>query len=296
MKFSKISFSLMSLLFIMSFASCKRDGHVSDNENLSQGSYLKIDGAVNTVLDFGNINTTSASIVVSEYGKSIDSIRLYVTAGENAKAKANWKYIKTVAYGGATTLNVKATEIATALGTTTSTFVPGSFFTIYNEIVCKDKSIFNVENTKGFAGGGAYKMIMTWNPVIACAYNSTGMAGLWEIVSDDDWQDFSAGETVNATVTSPTVLSIDIYPAPAYASPGQSIIPTKITIDPTSGAASVADQAITSYGASMIAARVQTNAASKSWVFSCAKTMSLSLNVKYGATVYEKQVIKLKKL
>ncbi len=296
MKINKINFWIMSLLFLVTFSSCKRDGHVSDNENLLEGSYLKVDGAVNTVLDFGNINTTAASIVVSGYGKQVDSIRLYTTDGENAKPRADWKYIKTVAYSDKITLNVKATELATALGTTTSAFVPGSFFTIYNEIVCKDKSIFNVENTKGFAGGGAYGMIMSWNPVIACAYNATGMAGVWEIVSDNDWQDFSPGETVNATVTSPTVLSIDLYPSPSYATPGQSIIPTKITIDPTSGAATVADQAITSYGTSMIAARVQTNAASKSWVFSCARTMSLSLDVKYGATVYEKQVIKLKKL
>lgn len=264
---------------------------MSDSSALGVGSYLTLVSTVNTNIDYANLSASTVSIVVKEYGKSVDKIKLYVKKGGVDLNKANWKYIKDVTYSGETTLAVKATEIATALGLASPNLLePGATYTIYNQIVTKDGQIFDASNTNaGYQGLAAYNMALTWANVIVCPFNAAAAAGTYKVVEDGWDGNVGALATVTASGTTATVT----YLFAAAAPPGYN--PVNITVNATTGAATVAKQTYGSYGAAYQNFTCETTGPGN-WFFSCSGAITLSLkHVSGGGTNYGNYTIRLQK-
>lgn len=287
----RITLILIVSATLLSISSCKKGDVVSDAEALGVGSYLTLVNSINTNIDYANLTTSTVSIVVKEYGKSVDKIKLYVKKGGVDLNRANWKYIKEVTYSGETTLAVKATEIATALGLANPNLLePGATYTIYNQIIAKDGKIYDAANTNaGYQGLSAYNMALTWASVIVCPFNAAAAAGTYKII-EDGW-DGAVNElaTVTATGTTATVTYLFPYAAP----PGYN--PVNITVNATTGAATVAKQTYGSYGAAFQNFTCETTAPGN-WFFSCSGAITLSLkHVSGGGTNYGNYNLRLQK-
>lgn len=76
---------LLSIIAIAAFAvtmySCKKGEVISDVESLGAGAYVTKVKVNNLQINYASIATASVSVVVKEYGKSLEKIVLYVTKG-----------------------------------------------------------------------------------------------------------------------------------------------------------------------------------------------------------------------
>lgn len=287
-----LSIILVAAAFIP-ISSCKKTEVISNVASLKVGSYLTLVQSINTNIDYGNLSTSTVSIKVKEYPGSspVDIIKLYVKKGGIDANKANWKYIKDVPYSGETTLSVKATEIATALGLATPSLLePGATYTIYNQIKTKDGGTYDASNTAaGFSGIAAYNMAMTWANVIVCPFVASAAVGTYKII-EDGW-DGATGDLVAVTATGSTATVTFLFP---YADPpGKN--PVNITVNAATGAATVAKQTYGSYGAAFQNFTCETTAAGN-WFFSCSGAITLSLkHVSGSGTNYGNYTIRLQK-
>ena len=282
---------ILAFAVLITIGSCKKGEVVSDYKALGTGSYLTLVKNNNLIIDYANLSTTKISITVNEYGSPADKIKIYVTKGSTTLDRSKWKLIKEVPYSGETLLEVKATEIATALGIPPSGLETGATYTLYNQVITKDGRSFDVANTfADFAGNSNYNMALVWAAVVVCPYNATGFAGNFEVV-EDGWADYSPGDVVQV-VAGPGANELT-FPAIYLTSPARPVV---IKIDPTTGAATMASQDYgdyPSYGIFNIKARtVGTN----NWVFSCVGTISLKLNHNAGGSNYGDYTLRLKKL
>lgn len=226
---------------------------------------------------------SSVSIKVSGYGNAPDKIKIYVSANTKTANKASWKFIKEVTYNGETTLDVKNSEIAAALGTTVQ---PGITYWLYNEIITKDGKTHSFANTFGeFESNPNYNMALTWKAVAVCPFNAASAAGVYTITTDG-W-DGATGEQAVVTASGNTVTVTYLFP---YAgNPGKN--PVTIQVNAQTGAATVAPQIYGSYGASF----PNFTCEGTGFVFACTGTIDLNLTHKLGSTNYGTYRIVLKK-
>lgn len=297
-----LSYILLSAALGTLMVSCKKKDAdvISSFDQLGVGSYVTLVKNNNLILDFANLNTTSAEIVVKEYGKPVDKIKIYVTQGAATTNRSNWKLVKEVpvpTVGAEVKLNVKATEIATALGVSPSALLPGSSFTLYNQVITKEGLSFDIANMQGdFPTIPQYNMAMTWTAVLVCPFQASAWGGVGATFSarvlQDGWADYSVGDVINnITITSATRITFsqlwltDANTKPVY-----------VDINAATGAATMPRQIYGDYLSFGITNISCATSGSNNWVFSCVNTITLTLNHTAGSTNYGTYLLRLQKL
>lgn len=270
-KINIITITTVALLF--TFQACKKKEVLGNFDSLNVGSYVTLEKTNKTTIDYSRIGSESVSIDIKEYGSPIAKVIVYVTQGNANLNKSTWKKIKEYQYGGGTlTLNITASEMATALGITTAAMNPGSNYTLYNEVVTKDGVTYNAVNTVGaLASNPNYKAVMTWAANVVCPFVSSGFAGNFR-VREDEWQDWGVGDVVTVTAATSNTISLRVYPNPAY---GTAIADIVVNINPATGAATVTNQKYGRYGSTEVAV---TSVGTSNFVFACTGTIDLRLN------------------
>ena len=289
----KILSYLSAFIVLSTIASCKKGDVVSDYQSLGTGSYVTLVKNNNTIIDYANLASSKVSITVKEYGSPADKIKIYVSKGSKTLDRSKWKLVKEVPYSGETTLEVSASEIATALGIPPSGLETGETYTFYNQVITKDGRSFDIVNTfSDFAGNSNYNMALTWEAVVVCPYVATGFAGNFEVV-EDGWADFGPGDIVVVTAGADPAkqIKLTVYPNPAFGTNRKDIV---VDINPATGKATVASQVYGDYPGFDTNLKVKT-VGTNNWVFSCVGTITLRLN-HAGAGNYGDYTLRLRKL
>ncbi len=264
---------LATVALALLLQSCEKKEVLGNFDSLGVGSYLTLEKANKVTLDYSQINNESVSITVKEFGSAIDKVIVYVTAGGATLNKANWKKIKEYTYtsGAPLDLVVRATEIATALGTTPSALNPGTAYTLYNQVITKDGKTYDAVNTVGaLASNPNYRASTTWSANVVCPFVATGFPGNF-VVREDEWADWGPGDVVTVTSATANSIALRAYPNPAY---GSFIADITVNIAAATGIATVTNQTYGNYGPNVAATTVGTS----NFVFACTGTIDLRLN------------------
>ncbi|MBY0477821.1 MAG: hypothetical protein K2Q24_09265 [Chitinophagaceae bacterium] len=274
----KIKFLMLATVaFTLILQSCQKKEVLGNFDSLGVGSYLTLEKANKVTLDYSQINNESVSITVKEFGSNVDKVIVYVTAGAATLNKANWKKIKEYTYTSATPLDlvIRATEIATALGTTTSALNPGTAYTLYNEVITKDGKTYNAVNTVGaLASNPNYRASTTWTANVVCPFVPAGFPGNF-VVREDEWQDWGPGDFITVTSAGTDSINIRAYPNPSY---GVVLRDITVKIAPATGIAKVTDQLYGDYQGAFGLNRVAvTSDGTSNFVFACTGTIDLRL-------------------
>jgi hypothetical protein len=289
----------LAVITLVGAYSCKKGEVYGSFESMTVGAYVKLVKQGNSILDFGNLNTTAADITVVGFGSDIEKVKIYASVGSRTFDKTKWKAVKEVPLSGETQLSVKATELASALGIAPTSLTPGTAYTFYNQLYLKDGRVFDPANTNSaYQGLPDYQMAMTWNAILVCPFSPTGFPGNF-LVQEDGWADYGPGDIVQVSAASATSMTMNVYPNPAYpgaVGPGGGPAPgaTVVTIVPATGAATVAAQSYGGYDGFDTDIKVKTVGTSN-WVFSCTGTVTLKLN-HTGFGNWGDYTIRLKKL
>ncbi len=293
-----LSFILISAV-VANLSSCRKKdlAGISSYEQLGVGAYVTLVKTTNLIIDYANLNTTSVSITVKEYGKPVDKIKIYVTPGAANANKATWKLVKEVPYttpNADVVLNVKATEIAAALGIAPTALVTGQTYTLYNSLVTKDGGVWDLSNTLGeYSGNPNYNMALTWSSVVVCPYIPAAIGGVGNTVKfkvlQDDWADYSPGDLVDVTIGANGVT----FPAMWLTSPAR---PVFVAVAAATGAATVADQNYGDYPSYGIYNIFNKSVGTNNWLFSCVGTITLTLNHHVGTSNYGTYLFRLVKV
>lgn len=269
-----IKFIAIVVLSTVLIYACKKGDIVSDVEANGTGTYLTLVKSNNKIIDYSQRNTSEVSIVVKEYGLAVEKIVIYTTKGGVSLDRSKWKKVKEVPYNGETTLAVKATEIAAALGIPVDGLETGSTYSLYNQCVTKSGEIHDAANTNSaYQGLSAYNMALTWQAVVVCPFTGS-MTGSYTVIQDD-WADWGAGDIVQVT-DGPGANQINlsqVWPNPIY---GTVVSPLVVNIDPATGAATIpANVTFGNYGSY----NALTGTGSSGYVFSCTGQVLLSIRV-----------------
>jgi len=291
----KLLISILPFAIFLAVYSCKKGEVVQDVKSLGTGTYLKLVTQGNTIIDYANLNTTTVSQTVSKYGDDVDKIKVYVTKGNVTLNKTSWKLIKEIPYSGDTKIDVKATEIATALGILPTDLETGATYTLYNQAITPDGRIFDLTNINGgFAGNPNYSMAFSWQAVVVCPFVSGGFAGNFR-VEVDEWSDYAVGTILPAVVAATAnSITIEVYPNTGPPINGTNRKQIVVNINPATGAATVASQVYGDYPGFDTNLKVKT-VGTNNWVFSCVGTITLRLN-HTGASNWGDYTLRLKKL
>lgn len=270
--------------------SCKKTDGVNplaDIKNLTTGSYLTLAEATNLNLNYASITTSTVSIKVSQYltpgqttngGGDVDKIKVYVVKGANADP-TSWKLVKTVTYSGPNTvLSASGSEVATALGTTPSSLVPGGVYTFYNQILTKDGRTFDISNVNSaLESNSNYNASFRWQAFIVCPFTG-GMTGTYKVIKDD-WQDWNPGDLVQVKDGAANQIDLSlVWPNSAY---GNLVKPLLVNIDPATGSAKVPKVNFGDYGGGYNMTAVGSSSGDVAgYVFSCTGYISLTMNLK----------------
>lgn len=286
--------TLLLMAFVMGIVSCKKKSDLIQNpDQLTIGSYIRLDSTISNEFNFAAIGTSTVSWMVTGIGESIDKIISYVST-TNRPDKATWKKIKEFPVtGNKATITVSGGELAAALGIAPTALSPGNQYIIYNELITKSGKTYSVVNTNSdLQTASDYKTALSLRGTITCPFDPTGFAGNFEVISDDGWQDFAAGEVLQVTQATATSITLIEYPSPSYGSNRQPVV---ITINPANGRATIdPPQYVGNYGS--VVAKVSTSKTIPSYVFSCTGDIILYQNVLYGSGTYANLLLRLKKL
>lgn len=263
----------MGLAGVFAVNSCKKSASnpLLTLDNLAVGSYITLAEKTNVNLDYADLDNSTVSIKVDQYGSEVASIDMYIVAGANTDT-TNWHFLKSVPFtGDGTVLSTDAAEIANALGEQPADLSPGSNFTIYDRVITKDGRRFDVTNINpAVESNSNYNMALRWSIYIVCPFTG-GMAGKYAVV-EDDWQDWSPGDSVIVT-DGPGANEINlaqVWPNPAYGTIVDSLV---VEIDPATGAATVPAVDFADYG------YLTSVISGSGYVFSCAGYISLSIDL-----------------
>ena len=270
----------ISLFVVLLMFSCSKPKDFYDE--LGQGSYLTLVRQNNGLLNAVDA-ASSVGQVVSFYGETVESINLYVAATATLD-KTKWKLIKNIPFSGETTVSATNAQIATALGLTPGALAPGSVFHLYNEAVLKDGRKFSSANTSDvdLENQAPFNVAFHWTATVVCPYNASTIAGTYRVVKDD-WADWAVGDLVQVTAGAGQnqVDLSQVWPNPAF---GTVVTPLVITVNPTTGTATVPDNVtFGNYGAFQGA----TSTGHTGFVFSC--TGQISLRVRISAPPFGDQ-------
>ena len=115
---------------LLLFAGCKKAYIINDPDNFTIGSYLKLEKADKTTLDYNKIASESVTITTTAVGSEIEKVNIFVVAGAGNLDATKWKLVKSVpATASPITLTVTATELATALGIQPTELNPDNQYT-----------------------------------------------------------------------------------------------------------------------------------------------------------------------
>lgn len=270
----KIMFACMAISITVAI-SCKKQIIKGERDDLGTGAYLVLKETIRNTIDYAARTTSSASIKVGGVGVAIDNIVIYVVPGADLD-KTNWKKIKTVPFSDGVTLDVKAIEMATALGISVDDLEPGSSYTFYNEVLTKDGRAFSLANTTtDFESQAPFHMALQWQVFVVCPFDATASAGTYHVIDDSNWNDFAPGDAIDVTAgPGANQISMVFYPNPAF---GSNRKPVVIDVDPATGTATIKSQVFGDYpGApnSLIQGG--------GFVFSCTGVISLSNDLTVG--------------
>ncbi len=303
-----LSFILISTA-LASLVSCKKKDQdvISAFEQLGIGSYVTLSKTNNLILDFANINTTSAEIVVKEYGEPVEKIKIYVTAGAPSRNRAIWKLVKEVPYttaGADLVLNVKATEIATALGIAPTALQTGGTYTLHNQVITKGGASYDIANMQSdFPTIGTYNMAMTWSAVVVCPFQASAWGGVGATIQarvlQDGWADYSTGDIIGSQPDN--IITIATATSVRFAKmwlTNANTQPVTINVAATTGAATVPATLYGDYvifGSAYDGVSCQTTGSSN-WVFSCVNQITLSLRHFKGTLNHGTYIFRLQKI
>lgn len=295
----KIQISIFTFFTVLAFFACKKEtDQVLSPDQLATGSYLSIDKANNTEFNFAQISTSAVSWDTHIVGEAAEKVVSYVSNNKNSADRSTWKKIKeTTVTDGKATISITGGQLATALGVSPTDLSPGAQYVIYNEVVTKSGKVYNYENTNSeFESSAAFNMGMRMFSTITCPFDPTGFAGDFVVVSDNDWQDFAAGEVLKVTGATANSITLLEYPAPAYGTNRKEVT---VKINPTNGRATIDEQSVGDYfgtGGTLVPAKVKSTAAKVSYVFSCTGDIILYQDVIYGGATYGQNLLRLKKM
>ena len=272
----KKTYSIWSfLLLVLAFSCSKKEAFYDE---LGQGSYLNLVKVNNT-----NLNSTDANskvgLIVKEYGEPIESVNLFVSTTPTTTSKANWKLIKNFPYASGSELTVEATttQIATALGITAAQMAPGTTYYMFNEVVTKDGRKFSSNNTSfgDLEAQPAFNVAMSWRATVVCPFNNTAPFDnkVWHVFRDD-WQDFAVGDPVTVKL-GPGANQITLEGVWPTCYQHKDMV---ITIDPTSGAATVARYNYGGYGCAVTGTYTNATTGTSNFVFACTQTIDITMN------------------
>lgn len=290
----KYQIGLFTFLAALVLFACKKEtDQILSPDQLAIGSYIYIDKANSTEFNFSSINTSAVSWDAHIVGEAGDKVISYVSSSNNSANKSTWKKIKeTPVTDGKVTISVTGGQLAAALGIAPTALVPGSQYTIYNEIVTKSGKTYNYNNTNAeVEAAAAYSMGMRTFATITCPFDPTGFAGDFLVVYDNDWQDFAQGDVLQVTSATANSIKLLQYPSPAYGGDRQEIT---ININPANGRATIAQQYAGIYSPN-VRAEIRSSSGKTSYVFSCTGDIILYQDVIYGGTTYSQLLLKLKK-
>jgi hypothetical protein len=285
-KLIKIIFPVACVIFIIT--ACKKgSNNVAGPGDLGIGSYLVLDEAVNLNINYTDLANSKAAVKVHKYasGEEIDKVMLFASPGSSSDP-TKWKEIKTVSYTGEQTeLSVTGAELNSALLPNDS-LTPGRTYTIFTRVVTKSGKMYDINNAGDNGGGGLvtgafYKSVFSIVASVVCPFEQDASIGTYSVVSDPDWVDFSSGDQIDVTVgPNGHSLAFKAYPSPAAG--GVNRQDWILDIDPTTGAATMAEQYVGDYGAGGPKAKCTATGL----VFSCTGVISLQVDIDYGGTVY----------
>ncbi|MDE3248663.1 MAG: hypothetical protein KGO82_08395 [Bacteroidota bacterium] len=276
---------LVVALAITGVWSCKKDKISGDSKDLIMGSYLTLGALINGNLDFSN-QAATVSMKVGSRGEKVASVNVYASP-DGGSDKSTWKLIKTLPYSDSMVISVSTGELAKALAP--GTIEPGNQYVLQNEVVTASGAKYSAANTPtNFSSFPAYKFGLTWKATAVCAFSQAASVGAYKVVSDDNWQDYAPGDTLTV-FPGPDANSLSFYAYPAVQAGGVNRKPWIVKVDAATGTATMASQAIGSYGS------VVSSAKASGFVFSCTGVITLSVDVNYGGTVYAAQVLTIKK-
>ena len=236
-----ISSVFYTALVAIALSSCQKGEVVQDVNSLGIGSYVTLVSAGNNIIDATNLAGSKVSASVKEYGSAQEKLIVYVAKAPQTNDRTKWKKIKEYTNSGGTyNLEVTGQEIRNATGVNLG---PGETYILYNQVVTKDGKTYDVANTlPDLATVGQYNLKLTWNAVVVCPFVASQATGTYTIKTDP-W-DGSAGEQVNVTGDAGKATLDLMFP---YAA-GPGLNPVVVTVNPTTGAATVAKQTYGSYG------------------------------------------------
>lgn len=271
----KKTYSICSFVLLLFALSCSKKAAFYDE--LGKGAYLNLVKVNNTNLNSLDANST-VGMVVKEYGEPVASVNLYVSPTATTD-KTKWKLIKNFPYasGSELTLAATTTQIAAALGITQASMAPGTTYFMYNEVVTKDGRNFSSANTSfgDLEAQPGFNVAFSWRATVVCPFNDTAPFDnkVWHIVRDD-WQDFSVGDAVTVKL-GPGANQITL----------EGVWPTcyqhadmVITINPTSGAATVPRYNYGGYGCGVTGTYTNATTGTSNFVFACTQTIDVTMN------------------
>lgn len=278
--------NICSIAILLFAVSCKKTDGVNplaSASNLGKGAYITLNSNINLNLNYSQAATSKVGVKVDQYenGNPVDKIKLYVVNGSNSNP-TSWKLVKTVTYAGAgTELSATGSEIATALGVTPTDLVPGSFFTFYNQVITKSGETYDITNTNAnLESGSFYKACFRFTASVVCPFVAP-MGGTYKVVQDD-WQDWNPGDLVQVT-DGPGANQLNlgqVWPNKAYGN--VTATPLVVTVDPTTGTATIPASPAGVYWATGYPGSASTGAGSTGLVFSCTGRISLSIRILYN--------------
>lgn len=272
----KYSTALLALILLIG-SSCKKEDLITDFDSLTQGSYLTLTEVVNTNINYASLSTSTVSIKVGSKGSPVDKVNIYVAETPTVD-KTQWKLVKSLPFSEGMSLDVKATEIASALGVAPSQLEPGNQYTLYNEIVTKDGRMFSSANTDAdFEGQAGYNMAMHWTATVVCPYTASTIAGTYTVVTDQ-WVDWNPGDQVQVTA-GPGANQVNlsqVWPNPAF---GSVTNPLVLNVSPATGAVTVPAGVTIAHYTGSGGYDLVTGAGSSGYVFSCTNTISVNIHL-----------------
>jgi len=254
--------------------SCETPYSIS-NESAVQGVYPAINGTPKSVLFYYNQPTSSYSCAMKVIGtvpaKELDT---YVVVGtvETLVQKTTFP---------ADSFKVTLQAVATALNKTVSSFAPGASVILRNKIIGTDGNTYSGATTEQSAGGllsgTAYNnLFQDLTVFVTCPFVATTAAGTYTVI-EDDWVDYYPGNTLTVSAIDATHIVINEYPA-TYGNNHHGLV---ITVDPTSGTATVLSQNSGGYAATDVE-----YTSGSGFVFSCVGYIKLVLNFNYNGGAY----------
>jgi hypothetical protein len=159
MKSLKYLFFIAISALVVSSCAYKDDEWEGKFENQLIGSYLRLTNVVTKPsydIDSATVENVNFNVEVEQYGEAVAEVKLFVVKG-TSPVPANWKLIKTIPGGAKMTLNVKGTEMLTALGIQKTALRKGDTYTFYTQVKDAKGRTYDMSNVNAaFEGQDPY--------------------------------------------------------------------------------------------------------------------------------------------